>query len=95
LPRNKFPADYLLLELQGTAHERVPGNCLSHLAFADTENDDTGQAFLNAPATPALLPGLGYSYTTTAASGAHRKPVNGQRRREWSRSNLNIFLKRP
>lgn len=32
-------------------------------AFVDTEKYNTGQAFLNYQATPALLLGLGYSYT--------------------------------
>jgi predicted porin len=32
-------------------------------AFVDTEKYNTGQAFLNYQATPALLVGLGYSYT--------------------------------
>ena len=32
-------------------------------AFVDTEKYNTGQAFLNYQATPALLMGLGYSYT--------------------------------
>ena len=39
-------------------------------AFASTEKFNTGQAFLNYQATPALLLGLGYSYTKASGDTA-------------------------